>query len=543
MQNLYAFQGHPVVRLPERLTWSEDPFSSDNWLFQYHSLGFVLVLTDAWKQTGDAQYRDRAVYLLSSWLRSNPHGRPASDQAWEGHATALRALVLVCAAKYIGWTPWLTRGIELHGRVLADHRFYRGSNNPALNQGIALLDVGCALRRRDWSSLAALRLNRLVARSVDAQGVTNERAISYQIYNFVRYRLARARLRACKKELSAAFSRLDLMPRFLAHATQPDGRYVMIGDTSDQRAVRIRGTVAEFAATRGVRGPRPANEIAVYQAGYAFGRTGWGERVPIANETMFSFRFGPSRRFHGHDDAGSVTLYGGGSRLLLDPGYRSYDQGSWRTFFQSAGAHNVVTVDGYRPAPRGMKLVRSISEANSYEAVAVTTTRSPVRWSRRLIFSRSLGYLVVEDRLHSARRRTFRQLWHLREDSRPRVSGQRIRTRRSSGNVVILQIRQLGKTRIVTGRMRPRQGWTSYQYREVLATPVVEQTVSWRSARYLTLLVPFGSGSPEVRASNLKVTPNGFSLIVSVYGRRERIVANKDRARITVLEKQSARSH
>ena len=63
---------------------------------------------------------------------------------------------------------------------------------------------------------------------------------------------SRARsLRACGLPAPAGFELVRRVPRFLGHATQPDGRYPLIGDTLDVAATVIPGTIAAFAATPG----------------------------------------------------------------------------------------------------------------------------------------------------------------------------------------------------------------------------------------------------------------------------------------------------
>ena len=65
----------------------------------------------------------------------------------------------------------------------------------------------------------------------------------------------------------------------------PDGRYETLGDTTDRFATPIAGTPAQFAATGGRYGGSPADtEVAIFRRGYAFGRTGWGEDRPFADE-------------------------------------------------------------------------------------------------------------------------------------------------------------------------------------------------------------------------------------------------------------------
>jgi hypothetical protein len=234
-----------------------------------------------------------------------------------------------------------------------------------------------------------------------------------------------------------------------------------------------------------------------------------------------------------------VTLYGSGGRLLLDPGFFSYDggprDGTWREFFRSAAAHNVVAVDGPRMNPRASRLTRSRLNDTRYEAVVKARPANYVVWTRRLLFSRQEGYLVIEDRLQADRSTRFRQLWHLREHSAPVVAGQRTWTRSPSGDVLIQQLGRAGRTRLIEGQSVLRQGWVSYQYRKALAAPVVEHAVRGRTARFVTLVVPFAGHRPPVRATELMIGPEGFSLVVSISGRQERVLATARGSTIRAL--------
>ena len=112
------------------------------------------------------------------------------------------------------------------------------------------------------------------------------------------------------------------------------------------------------------------------------------------------------------------------------------------------------------------------------------------------------------------------------------VAGPTVRTRRDRGNVVIRQLIPVGSTRIVSGRERPLQGWLSLRYREFRAAPVVEARIDGGSARFLTLLVPVMRSKSRVSVSDVKVTPEGVTLRVTVGRVSERITMTKDRTRI-----------
>jgi hypothetical protein len=402
-----------------------------------------------------------------------------------------------------------------------------------------LLEIGCLLNRPNWQRVAEKRINTLVAESIDEQGVANEQSVAYQHYNYERYTIAEDRLLVCGRTVAPEFERVRRMPRFLGFATQPDGQYEMIGDTKDRAAVPIPGTIAEFAATRGARGPRPSATIARFDAGYVFGRTGWGETRPIRNEISFALRFGPPQDFHGHFDSSSFTLYGYGSRLLLDPGFYGYEPGPWRPWFRSRDAHNVATTVTPNRQVHDSDLLRIDRDKYTFEALVRNRQLQAVSSTRRFIFSRVGGYVLVEDRVASNVSRDWMQLWHLREGTRPRIEGLRTwtqRRRNQRGNVLIQQLLPGSETFIVRGKEEPRQGWLSYEYAEVRAAPTVEFHQTGTEARYITLLAPFPRGTPPVVVRDVVITEDGFEATIRVRKVEERVVATAEGTTITPVK-------
>ena len=492
------------------------------------------MLLAASDQTGDPRYEERAAVLMRDWIEENPRDAGRSPFSWNDHGTAWRATVLVCVAQKLGRQPWLETALEVHGETLASSDFYVRAGNHALNQNIALLDVVCHGARDDWTRLASARLGDLAASSIDVEGVTNEQAVFYQLYNWRNYVRARDRLTSCGLEPPDSFERVDRMVDFLAHATLPNGEYTRLGDTARRRADATPGTTAEFAASLGERGSSPSARFATYKAGFTFGRSGWGETRPFADEIAWSVRHGPGRAFHGHGDHTAVTLYGFGTSLLEDSGVFTFNSDAWRDYALSHAAHNVVTVDGIEyHNGHASTLDRATTSSTVDEVVVRDAGYAGVETVRRVVFSPGLGYLVVEDRLAGKTERTFRQLWHLAADGDPIEVSRGVRTRRPGANVEIVQLLDVEPAQIVMGREDPIQGWLSENIQHRGPAPVAEFTVSGTSARFLTVIVPSPSAAADIAITDLEVAPGGFSFRIAIDGRAERVVATADGVTIT----------
>ena len=522
LKNRYLFTPHQAVTLPTDLTWREDPFHDEDWLLQFQSLRWADALLAAWEQTHARRYLLRYEAILRDWLATNGSREHAVPGAWDDHSTAWRAMTLACGYETLH-AGWLRDALIAHGRVLAQPGFYVGHSNHALNQDLGLLAAGCALHTEGWKRIAARRIDVLAAESIDRQGATNEQSVGYEAYNYGRYTEAVERLQRCKLSVPATLrQRLPLMPRFLAFATMPNGRYVPIGDSEARLADVISGTEAAFAASRGRIGLEPPAASAIYDAGYAFGRTGWGTTRPFTDEVFYSMRWGAGRAIHGHSDGTAVTLYGGGASLLVDPGKYSYDNNKWRRFFQGPSGHNVVTIDGAAFDPHaGSELIAS-ETTDAYDYLAVRTQAwSGAILERRMLFSRATGAMVIEDMIHAAHPVMARQLWHLPSDADPLVRGATVQTRRRRGNLSMTWLGPAPKLDVVWGQTQPIQGWISNAWRRRTAAPVVEATARGRTIRLVTVMAS-SAGTPLARIGHVQSSSTNLRLDLTIGSRSER---------------------
>lgn len=546
LQGIYRIAPWDPVKLPLNLTWTENPYKDDSWQNTQHNLRWTLdLLQAALSRPADERYAGRLYGILRDWEADNPRPGAKSKWAWSDHSTARRAIVLACVNDLLPPTTdtnkaLLQRMLKKHGSTLAEDGFYVKYGNHALDQSIGLVEMGRVLGYQPFIDKAGYRINEFIGRSLDVQGVMNEQSVYYQYYNYTRYLAARARLEDAGAEVGPNFARVARMPNFLAHATLPTGRYEMIGDTNDSAAPVIPDTIAEYAATGGGSGPKPARTVAKYSAGFLFARSGWGrEDVRAAtDETFFSTKWGAAPVLHGHADGMSLTLASWGSRLLIDSGLYRYGSDPFRLYVKGRSAHNVVTVDGStwsNTAATG-RVVDNTLTSDKYVDIQLRGAGYPgVTHTRRITYSRALDYLVVDDRLSSTATHKYRQVWHLGSDADPVVIGSKnVRTRRAKGNVLIAQLYGRPTTRIVKGATSPIQGWTSYSYGKMSKTPAAEVIQTGRSVRYITLLVP-GSGQPRPNLRSFKTIPGGYMIRLTNNGKTEQLSVSGSTVKVYAL--------
>ncbi|MEV0995181.1 heparinase II/III family protein [Nonomuraea sp. NPDC050202] len=392
MDGLVTFVKLPAVRLGTPIDWTANPHGNRSWALHLHSLRWMGRLVAAYERAGDTACLDRARAITDDWIGANPRGGSGiSPWAWAEHAVALRAPALVCLSEHVR-TERLWDSLAEHGEVLADHSLYREGHNHGLDQDIALLVVGCRLGRARWRDLAVRRMTASAELAVDAQGVLHEQAPRYGLYVHRRLGVALRAIRESGAEVpERLLARRRALESYVAHATQPDGHLVPIGDSpADARADGF---------------PHEGPVVRVFDGGYVFGRSAWDD--PSA--AYYSIRFGPGRRLHGHEDHLGVTYSAQGRRILVEAGFHSYERTGYVDWTRSPEAHNVpIPASGtFRPGTPTRLLHSSIGPSSqSYEladeAYGVTRTR-------RVLVGHGPDVMVVHDSVPTG---ALRSLWH-----------------------------------------------------------------------------------------------------------------------------------
>ncbi|WP_277305107.1 heparinase II/III family protein [Spongiactinospora sp. TRM90649] len=485
-----SFLGLSPVKVGKDVNWRSDPYKNRSWSMVFHSLRWMGRLVADYETNGNEAYLRRAREIAKDWVRDNPRGgRTTSPFAWQEHPIALRAPALVCLSKHVK-EDWLTKSLAEHARMLADPRLYEKGHNHGIDQDIALLGIGCRYGRSEWSNLAVKRLIETVELDVDAQGALREQAPRYATYVHQRLKVAIDDIKACDRKVPSRIStRWQSLESFIAHATQPNGYMVPIGDGG--------------ADVRPVGYDDPSQKVKVFGgAGYVFGRSAWDKK----EASYYSIRFGPGMKYHGHEDHLGVTYYAQGRDVLVDVGFDSYENTPYRRWTMSPEAHNVPVVAG---APfRGRmpsKLVKSTTGGDR-QSYRLTDKAYGVGRTRSVLVNHGEDLMAVLDRADGKGK--ISNIWHFAAGltaAQPKNGRVVLREKGFKATLVQLALpscRPVNGLRVVKGATSPIQGWVSPSYLKKTPAPAVLSPAS--ADPLLTIVVP-GTADPEVSCSGGKV--------------------------------------
>jgi hypothetical protein len=463
------------------IDWNLNPFDDPTWTQDFQAGGWIEQLVAGYLAGGPnaAAYRARAAALTHSWLAAIP-------------VSARDPLTLVCISQAFPGQAWIQDQVPPTVDYYAAH--WKGAWNHGLMQDIMLLRIGCGYPATAFGGaavswrltavsqlIAAFEPNRL-GPAIDAQGAVNEQATLYEDFVYNLWRTALPMLSACGYTLpSWITARIAELPAFLAYATQPDGNLVQIGDTYVEHPA-VHQTVP--------------NLVAVYAAGYIFGRSGWTSAA-----SFYSLRFGRGRQVHGHSDHMGLTYYARGRNLIADAGHYGYQNTPYRTWLRSPEAASMLVTPGVRfdgAAPTSL-IADQIGRYGQFYELYDTAFGGAPRY-RSVYVDQRPDVMVVFDRASGAP--SYQQLWHLDPALAVSSTGPSSVIASAPGTELALlrvalpgQVIPPGSITVVRGQTDPYQGWVSHQMLQQIPADVVEMNQQGPVAAMLTVLVPTAPGT------------------------------------------------
>lgn len=483
---------HKRWQLPAAPTWAEDPFSDNNWQFQYHMLRWLDPLRRA-GQNGNAQAAEAWQRYARSWIEANPPGDSASRWAWIDMADGIRAMELCHGLGVVGEQDWLIRSLEQHRDWLADPSHLKHGNH-GLHQTLGLFVVSAVLEDRDSMDLAVDWLGQRLRGAWDEQGVNEEGSLAYHRMNYLWWQDAMTRLDLEGVDRPDGAQRLSLAPEEMAHATSPLGRLARIGDTNAASIRDIDHPYADFVTSEGTRGAAPAKTTAIYDRGYAYIRSGWGQNRPFSDETYLTAVFGAQDKIHGHVDGGSVTYCSQGVQWLHDAGRYYYGRHPMQDYMKSRAAHSLVVLPG-RTADKGtpVELMRSEITDDCTDLLLSDASYDGVSITRRIVYLRHWDLTVVLDRVESQEPVQAEQRWHCGREVSATALSTGFALSHGEGTFHVSALTKGQRRDVRSGQDRPMIGWTATGWRR--STPVNVGTV-YDEGTQLTFGALLGTWTP-----------------------------------------------
>lgn len=465
----FEFYHYPSISFERPIDWSVNPLDN-TWRWALHSFQplYSLVNAPVRPETGAVEDRVRVAHeLIEDWWSTNSDRESEpSPYSWRGHCVGLRAQLIAWVNLPRG--EWQDALVEAHADELQRVDVYEFGHNHGLDQDLGLLALAGLRGRTDWADFALERAARSATAMVDEQGATAEQAVGYSFYVLRLLRQVKWNAEEQGRPVPKEILRYLSIPEFLAYATQPDGRYVPIGDTSPVPAFDAGGA-STWAATRGAEGAVPPRKEIVFDRGWVFGRSGWGAgETPFEKETFFSLRFGPGKTDldHGHVDQSSITYFSEGSPLIVDGAFGGYGDRGKHLAEKSERGHSMVLVEGAGDYVRDSEcaLVEHTVTSDWSRYTVQDRPYGEVLRTRTLVYLRVEQALLVHDHLILGKGTGAVQRWLVNSDAVEDGAWVRDGYRATVGNTALVINELLGSARDATirGQMEPVvDGWES----------------------------------------------------------------------------------
>ena len=358
-EHRFSFLNLPEAPLGRPVDWWYAPAGANRlWQYNLHYGEWALTLARASVTGHSAMFRQALIDLLNDWVDHNP---PGSVPGWEPYPLSRRLVawsrLLAMFAEDTAWQTFRAQVLEpslrQQARFLAANLEHDVPNNHLLANYRALAWLGLLCEHWPesgrWRRRGLAGLWREMIRQVLPDGGHNERSISYHtivLQDLLEtWWLARSRGVTVPSSVERT---LRQMLGFLAATRAPDGSWPMVNDSVpgypiDPQQVLCAGSRLlgeDFAGSQEASayavgfcgaGERASSGVPAEASPVSiFARAGYGVLRDTEGGYLF-FDAGPmgprAIPGHGHADALSLVLYGGGRPLIVDPGVETYEEG------------------------------------------------------------------------------------------------------------------------------------------------------------------------------------------------------------------------
>ncbi len=404
----------------------------------------LVVLAQAWRLTGDAEFPREIEAQLQSWWGQNPYGYGMN---WASALeVAFRALSWVWVFHLAGdalsasFRRRFFDSLYVHARHLAGNlSVYFSPNTHLLGEAVALHAIGALFpdfpRARKWKREAGDMVRAQMKAQVQPDGSHFEQSSYYHVYALDMF-LFSAVVEPMPPDYLASLAR---MAEYLDALLGPQRRLPFLGDDDGGRLFHpygardrfgcasieaLSGTGAEIGAwwlggKSIASAPKRRGSRLFENAGIAVMEAGATHLVADAGP------FGAGSGGHSHSDTLSFVLRRGEEDLLVDAGTYTYvTEPRLRNWFRGSAAHNTIRVDALdQAAPDGPfrwegRPAVEIGEwrsSNESDYLAAICRYRGFEHLRRIEFVKPSLIVVVDDITGPPGEHLIEQFWHCGE--------------------------------------------------------------------------------------------------------------------------------
>lgn len=349
-----------TVSLP--IDWTISPYADPSWELYFLSLNWLNTVPPS-----------LAGKILIQWVEEMLPEETPPRYVWNDHAVSIRIeRVAAMISAYIDEENPVSREvlwaavkvITTHLYALATQKCYTKFHNHGVMQDravlLTLLKFPTFVDSNKLWTLVGDRLSEQVRAAVTSEGVHAENSPGYHLlfWQLVHglSKLFGEGEQPVPTNLTAVYPQMSAV---MVYLLQPNLTFPQFGDTEndalrdqllyDVTTHRANGVsdvgldYLEWVASRGQSGTIPPHLDQVWPlSGYAAFRNNWTDHDDAITG---HFTCAKLSNTHYHKDETSISLYGYGQELIVDPGILSYRWDSLSLYSRSGTAHNTLTVD------------------------------------------------------------------------------------------------------------------------------------------------------------------------------------------------------
>lgn len=517
----HIFVGQPAYPrffCGEDIDWGSRPVPDNEWVWQLNRMNFWNAMAKVYWHTGNEKYARAWGEQLIDWVSKNPNDED-HRYAWRSIEAGIRGNSWCELYQRFIDSPSFTPEVlitflnSLHDHASFLMTKYTTNSNWALMEAEGLAAIAILFPEfkdaKLWREEAFRRFNIEIDKQVYPDGHQRELAMGYHVgsINWFLKTYELARMNGMESAFPQTYvKKIEKMCEVPMKLCHPDGTVVQFGDAWTGKPGQYKGLFMAWSklfdrddflymATDGTKGKAPdETAFALPESGLYSMRSSWDP-----DAIFLALKCGPNGGGHSQPDNGTFDLYAGGRILMPDAGSYIYSgDPEGRAWFRQTKVHQTLTLNdrnsAYAPA-----LLHWKSDRDQDLLVVENKSYDDLTHRRSLLFVDKRYFVIIDEAYGTAAGDVG--LHFQLAPGEPVVDRKNfsIQTNYPEGwNLFLQTIRNSGEM-----ELREEEGWVSHEYTLKEPRPAfcfhVKKTSNNPLIRYVTLLVPYKNGKPDIK--------------------------------------------